>query len=141
MKVSETEIIVRYCETDQMGIVHHSNYPVWFEVGRTDFLRKLGLKYSDMEKQGVMLPVVSLNCKFINPARYEDVIIVRTRLGEVGCVRLTFDYEIMLKDGLNPIVLGETTHAWTDRNLKPLSIKKKMPGLYAFLKSLEHENK
>ena len=134
MTVTETEIVVRYCETDQMGVAHHSGYVIWFEVGRTDFLRKLGLKYSDVEKQGVLLPLIELKCRFINPARYEDEIIVRTRLAEMGRVRITFNYDVVIKEGMIHAASGETAHAWTDKSFKPLNIEKRMPELYSLLK-------
>lgn len=131
---TETEIVVRYCETDQMGVAHHASYVVWFEAGRTDFLKKLGLKYSDVEKQGVLLPLIGLKCRFINPARYEDEIIVRTRLAEIGRVRIAFNYDVVIKEGMIHAASGETTHAWTDKSFKPLNIEKRMPELYSLLK-------
>ena len=137
MTFSETEIIVRYCETDQMGIVHHSNYPIWFEVGRTDFFKKFGVKYSEIEKQGVLLPLISLKCRFINPARYEDEIIIRTSLAELKGVRISFNYEVVMKERSCMIATGETLHAWTDMNFKPINIKKKMPELYSILETLK----
>ena len=130
----ETELIARYCETDQMGIIHHSNYPKWFEAGRTDFFKKLGLRYSKIEEEGVLLLLIDLKCSFRSPARYEDEILVRTKPVEMSCVRLSFSYEVFKKDDMSLLASGETSHAWTDKSLKPLNIGKKVPELYVLLK-------
>ena len=94
---SRSYITVRYAETDKMGIAHHSNYPVWFEVGRTDFIKMFGSTYSDMEKAGLMLPVVNLNCHFNLPARYEDELIVRTWCIHITAARIEFLYSVKRK--------------------------------------------
>ena len=133
MILSETEFTARYAETDQMGIIHHSNYPKWFEAGRTDFFKKLGVRYSKIEEKGVLLPLIDLKCTFKSPARYEDEILVRTQLIDMSCVRLTFSYEVYKKDEMILIASGETSHAWTDKLLKPVNIQKKMPELYHLL--------
>ena len=134
MILSETEFIARYGETDQMGIIHHSNYPKWFEAGRTDFFRRLGARYSKIEEEGVLLPLTELKCSFKSPARYEDEILIRTKPVEMSCVRLSFSYEVFNKDEMSLLASGETSHAWTDKNLKPLNIEKRMPELYVLLK-------
>ncbi|NLP13051.1 MAG: acyl-CoA thioesterase [Clostridium sp.] len=130
MFISETEIIVRYAETDQMGIVHHSNYPIWFEAARTDFIKKMGMPYSQIEERGFLLPLIELNCKYKGSARYEDRIIVRTRIKAISYSRITFSYEVFKlgKDAL--ITSGETMHVWTNKQLKPLNIKKHAPDIY-----------
>jgi acyl-CoA thioester hydrolase len=133
MIISETNLVARYAETDRMGIVHHSNYPIWFEIGRTDFIKKLGFNYSKIEEEGILLPLTGLKCSFKSPARYEDELIVRTRVIKMSCVRLTFGYEVLKKEDMSLVVSGETLHAWTDKNLKPLNISKKMPELYVIL--------
>ena len=116
----ETELIARYCETDQMGIIHHSNYPKWFEAGRTDFFKKLGLRYSKIEEEGVLLLLIDLKCSFKSPARYEDEILVRTKPVEMSCVRLSFSYEVFKKDDMSLLASGETSHAWTEKSLSRL---------------------
>lgn len=125
---SETALVVRYAETDRMGIVHHSNYPVWFEAGRTDFIKKLGMSYSEMENNGYLLPLIELNCRFVSAANYEDNIIIRTSVKEVTCTRLRFHYQA-LKSGIL-LAEGETLHVWTDVHLKPINIKKHNFGIY-----------
>jgi acyl-CoA thioester hydrolase len=131
--VSETELIARYGETDQMGIVHHSNYPIWFEAGRTSFFIKLNIPYSKIEEAGFLLPLTSMRCSFKKPARYEDEIIIRTSIIHFSGVRLDFKYLVLLKVDQQLIAEGETAHAWTDLNLKPVNLKRKYPELYALL--------
>src|SRR5690554_240696 len=115
----DTKIRVRYKETDQMGVVHHSNYYIWFEVGRTEFIREAGLSYHDMEKKGIMLPVLETHCKYIHGAEYDDLLTVRTRMSKFKGVRLTMEYEVFRDvDGLL-LAKGSTVHAITDINMKP----------------------
>ncbi|KNY29465.1 acyl-CoA thioesterase [Pseudobacteroides cellulosolvens] len=133
MIISETEFTARYGETDQMGIIHHSNYPVWFEAGRTGFFKKIGVWYSKIEEKGVLLPLTDLSCSYISPARYEDEIVIKTKLVEMSCVRLIFHYEGLNKDSGKLIATGATSHAWTDKSLKPLNIQKRIPELYQAL--------
>ena len=133
MTSSATELVVRYAETDQMGVVHHSVYPIYFEAGRTDFIKKLGVPYSKIEEDGLLLPLLELRCTFKSAAKYEDVLTVRTVVKELTKTRVVFGYEV-LKPGMpGPITTGETYHAWTDRNLKPLNLKKHRPELYDLL--------
>jgi len=131
--ISETTFTARYGETDQMGIVHHSNYPVWFEAGRTGFFKGIGIWYSKIEEKGILLPLTDLRCKYISPAKYEDEIVVKTKLEKMSCVRLAFNYEVLNKDSGILIAKGETSHAWTDKSLNPQNIQKKMPELYQAL--------
>jgi acyl-CoA thioester hydrolase len=94
MNFHEFKVRVRYAETDQMGVVYHGNYAQYFEMGRVEWLRNLGLSYSVMEKQGVMLPVVSLTLNYKKPARYDDLLTVRTIFKKQEGVKIEFDYEI-----------------------------------------------
>ena len=128
---SESKIIVRYAETDQMGAVHHSNYAVWYEVGRTEFVKSKGMSYSEMEALGMALPLIGLTSKFIMPAHYEDELIVRTRIGKMTPVRIIFEYEVYKGDKL--INTGSTEHVVTNSELKPMNLKKEKPEIYEFL--------
>ena len=130
---TKTSFIVRYAETDQMGIVHHSNYAIWYEAGRTNFLKDVGISYSSIEEKGVLLPLYELNCKFISPAKYEDEIIVITNLKSLSRVRIIFSYQVI--DAMNNklIATGDTMHAWTDKTLKPVNAEKIIPEVYAIL--------
>lgn len=99
MNFHEFKVRVRYAETDQMGVVYHGNYAQYFEMGRVEWLRNLGLSYSFMEKNGVMLPVVSLTINYKKPARYDDLLTVRTIFKKQESVRIEFDYEIFSEKG------------------------------------------
>ncbi|MBI4912469.1 MAG: acyl-CoA thioesterase [Acidobacteria bacterium] len=105
---SVTEIRVRYAETDAMGIVHHAVYPVWMELGRSDLLRELGQGYADWEDQGVRITVADLWVRFRAPARYDELIQVRTRVLEAGRRRIRFGY--VVHRGETRLAEGETLH-------------------------------
>jgi acyl-CoA thioester hydrolase len=112
----ETEVRVRYAETDQMGIVHHSNYLVWFEAGRSDLCRSKGFSYKAMEQEDNALMVVA-ECyvRYKSPAYYEDILTVRTRVGEIRSRSLRFYYEVYRESDDALIAEGETLHLVTDR--------------------------
>lgn len=99
MNFHEFKVRVRYAETDQMGVVYHGNYAMYFEMGRVEWLRNLGLSYSFMEANGIMLPVVSLTMNYKKPARYDDLLTVRTVFKKQESVKIEFDYEIMNEAG------------------------------------------
>ena len=130
---TETTFTARYAETDQMGIVHHSNYTVWFEAGRTDFLKKAGTSNTSIEGNGVLLPLYGMNCQYKSPARYEDEIMVVTRLKKVSRVRLCFSYQVLNAANHKLLATGETMHAWTDKPLKPVDAEKAAPDAYSML--------
>jgi len=94
MKDDIIQIRIRYGETDQMGIVYHGNYAQYLEIGRIEWLRKLGISYRKMEEEGIMLPVISLSLNFKKSARYDDVINVKTQLKKMPTARIEFDYQI-----------------------------------------------
>ena len=106
--VSTTPLRVRYAETDAMGIVHHAVYPVWMELGRSDLLRQMGESYSAWEAQGVFLAVADLKVKFRAPARYDELVEVRTWVKEAGRRKVVFGYQVLR--GEVRLVEGETTH-------------------------------
>ncbi|MGK0236082.1 MAG: acyl-CoA thioester hydrolase [Psychroserpens sp.] len=95
MKKSSTKTRVRYSETDQMGVVYHGNYAQFFELGRTEWLRKLGVTYKNMEISGIMLPVISLSCNFIKSAKYDDILTIETFLKKKPLVKIEFEYKII----------------------------------------------
>ena len=94
MKIHEFKVRVRYSETDQMGVVYHGNYAQYFEMGRVEWLRNMGISYKWMEENGVMLPVVSLTMNYKKPARYDDLLTVKTIFKSQTSVKIEFDYEI-----------------------------------------------
>lgn len=130
---AETPLTVRYGETDRMGIVHHSNYPIWFEAGRMDFFQKIGASYTGIEAQGILLPLVRLQCSFKQAIRFGEQIIVRTALTKISAVKTEFSYEIYQPDNEKFLASGVTVHAWTDQKLKPVALAKALPKVYELL--------
>ena len=98
LQKNSTKIRIRYGETDQMGVVHHGNYAHFFEVGRTEWLRNLGTSYKQLEKSGIMLPVVSLQANFKKSAFYDEIITINTYIKKTPSVKIEFDYEITNKE-------------------------------------------
>ncbi len=96
---SKTQIRVRYADTDKMGVVYHSNYAIYFEVGRTEMFREIGLPYDEMEANNIMLPLVDLHINYKRPAHYDDLVTVTTTLKEMPNVKIRFDYEIHNEKG------------------------------------------
>jgi acyl-CoA thioester hydrolase len=113
MYSSETKVRVRYGDSDRMGYAYYGNYPLYFEVGRTEMLRELGLTYKEMEDSGVILPVINLQVNYLAPAYYDDLLTVKTYIKEKPGVRIKFDYEIYNQTG-EKINYGETTLVFTD---------------------------
>jgi acyl-CoA thioester hydrolase len=110
----ETALRVRYAETDKMGVVYHGNFFVWFEVARTDLCRQCGFSYRDMERdEGAFLTVVEASCRYRRPARYDDEIVVRTRLASFARRSLRFDYEVLDAATRELLATGSTTHVVT----------------------------
>jgi acyl-CoA thioester hydrolase len=124
----ETRVRVRYVETDQMGVVYHSNYLVWFEIGRVEFIRQLGLNYKQMEEEdGCGISVVDAHARYRAPARYDDELVVETRLLAARGAVIKFGYRILrVTDGVL-LCEGETTHVCVDKDMK----KRTLPRKYA----------
>ena len=112
-----TNIRVRYAETDKMGLAYNGHYLTWFEVGRTEFLRDLGLTYNEAEQSGVRLPVIETSVKFLKPARYDDVLTIKTCFGKKPGLRIKMVYEVWRDTTI--LATGFTEHVFTDENLKP----------------------
>jgi acyl-CoA thioester hydrolase len=122
-----SRIRVRYAETDQMGVVYHSNYFIWFEVGRVDLLRELGFTYREMEQvDGCYIAVVDARCRFKAPARYDDEIVIRTHLKNVRESLIHFAYEAVRESDGTLLAEGETTHIVTGRDMR----KRELPAKY-----------
>ena len=110
----KTSIRVRYAECDPMGVVHHTAYPVWFEIGRTELLRETGITYRELEAAGVYLAVVDLSVKYRRPARYDDLLTLTTTWHDAGRVKISHTYELHRDDEC--LVTGQTTLACLDRD-------------------------
>lgn len=113
------DLRVRYAETDQMGVVYHSEYLVWCEIGRTEFIRAAGLPYAEMERQGVMLAVADASVRYHAPARYDDLVRVVTTLREVRSRAVTFDYRVLAAETGVTLVTAHTMLISLDRNARP----------------------
>ena len=114
-KHSEIDFRIRYGETDQMGVVYHGNYAQYFEIGRTEWLRNLGITYKQMEEEGIKLPVISLLVNFKKSACYDDIIKVKTTLKKIPTASIEFDYEIVNEMG-EILTTGNTVLAFIDIN-------------------------
>lgn len=130
MVISNTIIRPRYAETDQMGIIYHSNYIVWFEVARSDFFKAIGYSYKKLEEENIILPVLEVNCKYLKSAKYDEEVIIKTSLRFFKGIRLGLNYVIMDKSTGDKLVEGYTIHGFVDKNLKPINIKKKNIEIY-----------
>ncbi len=134
----EARLRVRYAETDQMGVVYHSNFIIWFEVGRVEAMRDLGFNYKQMEKEdGCYIVVVDLRCRYRAPAYYDDDILIRTKVRNVRGSLIHFGYEVLRAGEGTVLAEGETTHLVTDVNMQ----RRELPGKYqqAFAACVSHE--
>ena len=122
---SVTEVTVRYAETDRMGVTHHAVYPIWFEMARTDYIRNAAMSYAEMERQGVMIPVTGISCRYRLPTGYDDTLVITTKITRFSPARVEFSYTAVLK--------GETDIRCEGTKFRPLNLKKAMPELYARL--------
>ena len=123
-----TLVRVRYAETDRMGVVYYANYLVWFEVGRTEWLRDTGWTYREMELEGVALPVIEAHCEYRQPARYDDQIEIRTRAALLTPVRIRFDYDV-IRDDETLVACGYTVHAALDATGRPRRLPSRVTGM------------
>ena len=127
MNTRSTDIRVRYQETDNMGVVYYSNYLVWFEVARTEYLRSMGLVYKKLEEKGIYLMVASVSCKYKSPAKYDDTVKVETWIEDVKNTSLRFVYKLSV--GERTIATGDSVHVFTDKNKKPVRIPEEIKSL------------
>ena len=125
-----SRVRVRYAETDRMGVVYYANYLVWFEVGRTEWLRETGWTYREMEQQGIALPVIEAHCEYRQPARYDDEIEIRTRAALMTPVRIRFDYELRRADQ-TVVASGYTVHAALDSAGRPCRLPPRVTEMLA----------
>ena len=117
---AEIQFRVRYAETDRMGLLHHANYFVYFEMGRIELLRQRGISYRDVEDAGHFLVIIDIACKFKRPARYDDLVTLKTTVAKVTHVKIVHKYELLL-DGVL-LAVGTSTLACVDREGKPQAL-------------------
>lgn len=121
-RVQRSELRVRYAESDQMGVVYHANYLIWCEIGRTDFIREFGVSYAEMERRGVALAVSEATLRYHDAARYDDRIVVETRLADVRSRAVTFDYLILNADTGARLVSARTVLVSLDASGRPSAL-------------------
>jgi acyl-CoA thioester hydrolase len=140
---------VRYQETDQMGVVFHGNYLTWFEIGRTELVRHFGMSYRTIEQRGMLLPVIDLDCSYLSPARYDDLLIICTTIEQFSPIRMSFRSEVrrIREEEAVPsewrgaeapgelLVKGGTRHVWVNAEWRPSRLDKAIPELYERLKA------
>jgi acyl-CoA thioester hydrolase len=126
MQSHQTRVRVRYAETDQMGVVYYANYLVWMEVARVEFCQALGFRYRDMEiEDGVMIAVVEAQCRYLYPARFDDEVIIETRIASANPRIVSFGYEMRLAEGDRKLATGSTRHIFCNREMKPVRLPAK----------------
>jgi acyl-CoA thioester hydrolase len=127
----EARVRVRYAETDQMGVVYHSNYLIWFEVGRVEFIRQMGLDYKRMEEEGLAIAVVDVHVRYRVPARYDDELVIETRLLASRGAVVKFGYRILrVVDGVL-LCEGETMHVCVGKDMKKICLPPKYSERFA----------
>lgn len=134
--ISKTYLTVRYAETDMMGIVHHSRYYPWFEVARTEFIKKSGISYTEMENMGVMLPLTETGAKYLYGLKYEDEVLITCKLTKLSVARCEFNYEVYKLPEMKLMSTGKTGHGFVNREFAPINLKKTHPDLWAKLSEL-----
>jgi acyl-CoA thioester hydrolase len=123
--VNDALVRVRYAETDQMGVVYHSNYFIWFELGRVELLRSLGFSYREMESDGCHLPVVEVRCRYKAPALYDDTLLIRTRIVNLRPSLIVFGYQTIRQSDAALLAEGESTHLVVGPKKKKIQLPEK----------------
>ncbi|MDD3238802.1 MAG: acyl-CoA thioesterase [Lachnospira sp.] len=127
---------VQYYETDQMAIVHHSNYIRWFEEARTDILEQIGFGYEKMEEVGIISPVLAVNAEYKSMTHYADIVCIETRLSNYNGVKMTVSYIVKDKKTGEVRCTGESRHCFLNKEGRPLSLKRSYPDIDAALQQL-----
>ena len=130
----------KYYETDQTGIIHHSNYIRWFEEARIDFMNQIGLTYKKMEEEGIISPVLEINCKYQKMMHFDDIATIKINLSSYTGVRFTFEYEIFNQNN-QLCTIGSSTHCFMNRDNCPLNLKKIKPEYDDLFKKLLNSTK
>ncbi|MDY7222838.1 acyl-CoA thioesterase [Halalkalibacterium halodurans] len=126
--VTKTAIDVRYAETDQMGVVHHSNYFIWFELGRGELIKEMGFHYADMEKDGVLSPVADIHASYKRPVHYGETVTIHTWVEHYDGLRVVYGYEVVNGEGVT-CVTGSSTHVCVKKDtFRPIAIRKHFPA-------------
>ncbi|MCI9131692.1 acyl-CoA thioesterase [Thomasclavelia cocleata] len=135
MNINPYQHHAKYYETDQMGIIHHSNYIRWFEEARIDFMNQIGLTYKTMEKEGIISPVLEINCKYLKMMYFDDIATIKLKISSYTGVRFTFEYEIY-NQNKQLCTIGSSSHCFMNRKNRPISLKKLKPEFDELFKKL-----
>ena len=135
MNIKPYQHLAKYYETDQMGIIHHSNYIRWFEEARIDFMNQIGLTYKTMEKEGIISPVLEINCKYLKMMYFDDIATIKLKISSYTGVRFTFEYEIY-NQNKQLCTIGSSSHCFMNRKNRPISLKKLKPEFDELFKKL-----
>jgi len=127
MRIGETEVRVRYQETDNMGVVYYANYFIWFEVARTEYLRSAGIDYKQLEEKGMYLMVASATCEYKSPAKYDDIVRIETWIPKIKNSSLEFGHKLFVGDRL--IATGHSVHVFTNKLGRPIRIPAELKGI------------
>ena len=130
-RIVETEFPVRYAETDAMGVVHHATYLVYFEEGRSEYMRAIGSNYANIEASGFQLPVTEAEIRFAKSRRYGESVKIRTWIAENRSRRVTFAYQVIAPESGEILVTGQTRHIWTDLEGKVVRVPQAWQALFA----------
>ena len=127
---------VQYYETDQMGIVHHSNYIRWFEEARTDLLERAGISYHEMERRGIIIPVLAVECEYKVMTRFGETVRIYSNVEGFTGLRMSIRYRLHVEGEATPRSTGLTRHCFLGRDMRPLKIKVLHPDVYALFERL-----
>lgn len=126
---------VNYYETDRMGVVHHASYIKYFEEARIYFIDKLGFSYKEMEGLGIIMPVLSIECKYKTSADFDDILMIKTYLESIGTSKAAFSYRVINKKTGGEVCKGSSSHGFLNKSFSPVNIKKQCPHIYEALLS------
>lgn len=129
MEPERTRLRVRYPETDRMGVTHHTHFLVWFELGRTELMRRVGVPYRQLEEKGVFFPVVEVGARFLRPALYDEELEVKTVIGALRGARVRFEYEVGRPGEGNPLARGHSVHAVVNGAGRPVRLPRTIRDL------------
>ncbi|MBD5080522.1 MAG: acyl-CoA thioesterase [Ruminococcaceae bacterium] len=136
MKIEPFYRTALYYETDKMAVVHHSNYVRWLEEARIDFLKQVGLPYDEMEKNGIMIPVLSVSCQYKYAVRFNDTVCIKMKMEDFNGLKFRISYRVTDKETDDIRVIAETAHFFVDSDFKPIRMKNIDPHIYDVFKSL-----
>ena len=138
-RLFRTEVRVIYADTDAMGVVYHTNYLRWFEIGRTELMHEIEFPSSVLEKVPLLMPIAHVYCEYKKPAFYDDIVEIVTRVEEIGYASMIVACDIFRKSTGELIATGHTRHGFTNDSLKPVSVKKAVPEFYRILKEASED--